>query len=417
MKQLEIIQSNLQTYNDVANAATPQEAINLMESFEGWGRCRNLIDSKSEESQLLAKYMGRDILPEVQEATLTSFFTPQPVADTIMSIVQILYMSFVDNGISGFPKILDPSAGAGAFTVAARKIFYKSLIWAYEKDSFARSLMVNNKALRNHVFHEVDFVDGICKPFNIIASNIPFGNMTVRPSDNNFTHDPDINRLACKSIHSFYFAKASSLLLPHGLIAFITSRSFLEAPAWQPLRTALIDEGMRVISMVRLPDNLFPTVDVGTDLIILTKTTPEECMPTSQSDELFKDGVQPTYGSDEIFPYFPLVGHEPHNGKIKNNQFGKPSYQFQNNVMNLLPDLIYQTFSASTFSALSQRKDIFNLSLSNRIILGRYDEARFSSPFISKENKCRHDKIIRNNSKKYQDNYAKSSQTTTQAKN
>lgn len=415
MKQLEIIQSNLQACNDAASAATPQEALNLMESFEGWGRCRNLIDSKSEESKLfLSSCSDQSLLHTAQEATLTSFFTPYPVADTIMSVLKILYYSFSGNEL---PEILDPSAGAGAFSLAAMKHFPESPILAYEKDELTRRILTTNMSscprfdcLSNYGEH--------FRPYNIIASNIPFGNIPVTDGQHiRISKDFYINKLASKSIHSYYFAQSSWILITHGILAFITSRSFIESPTWKPLRQALIDFGMRVMSMTRLPDNLFPTVDVGTDLIVLTSSAPEDNIPVSAIDDLFIHGVPSTYGSEHIHLCFPLVGHEPHNGKLTKDQYGKPSYKYHNKEINILPDLIYQIFSSASYSGYSKRSDIFDTSKFQPDILHLYKSARFSMPFISSENKCRHDKIIRNNSKKYQDNYAKSSQTTTQAKN
>lgn len=109
--------------------------------------------------------------------------------------------------------------------------------------------------------------------FDVVASNIPFGDMAV--FDPEYTGVPDnARRTAAKSIHNYFFLKGLDAAREGGIVAFITSEGVLNSPKNELVRRHIV-KNANIVSVVRLPNNLFTDhagTEVGSDLVILQKT-------------------------------------------------------------------------------------------------------------------------------------------------
>ena len=121
--------------------------------------------------------------------------------------------------------------------------------------------------------------------FDVIASNIPFGNFRV--FDAELWKKGGIYEQATKTIHNYFFVKALELLNEGGLLAFVTSRGVADTPSNKFVREYLVNHA-DLISAIRMPDTLFmytSGIEVGSDLLIFQKHTHKAAL--SQREQLF----------------------------------------------------------------------------------------------------------------------------------
>jgi hypothetical protein len=104
--------------------------------------------------------------------------------------------------------------------------------------------------------------------FDAVISNVPFGEYTV--------HDPSF-RSRAPLIHDYFFEKATRLVRPGGLIAFITSTGTLDKLS-KNVRMRL-RSSCDLIGAFRLPSSAFESTastEVVTDVIFLRRRLPHE---------------------------------------------------------------------------------------------------------------------------------------------
>ncbi|MCL2413494.1 MAG: N-6 DNA methylase, partial [Bacteroidales bacterium] len=110
--------------------------------------------------------------------------------------------------------------------------------------------------------------------FDIISSNIPFGDVAV--FDASFVKSNEqVKRQSARAIHNYFFVKSVEHLREGGILAFITSQGVMNSPQNEPVRDWLM-QNTNLVSAVRLPNNLFTDhagTEVGSDLIILQKNS------------------------------------------------------------------------------------------------------------------------------------------------
>lgn len=180
----------------------------------------------------------------------------------------------------------------GAFTAAfATSPITK--VYALEKDLLTARMMQalhpmgeGNIQVYQKPFEQVDDLGAEGGGFDLITSNIPFGDFLVY--DRGFLkNDEVIKQTSTKSIHNYFFVKGLDVLKEGGLLAFITSRGVLDSPKNEPIRRYLIEHS-NLVSALRLPSGMFSEnagTEVGSDLIILQKqSNKQELTPT---EELF----------------------------------------------------------------------------------------------------------------------------------
>ena len=202
----------------------------------------------------------------VKQSVLTSFYTDKRITDAVANALQTADIRI--------DKMLDPSAGMGVFSQSFAQ--RQTQITAFEKDRLTgrilRALSAENPMAEVHVkgFEEISSEKN--GTFDLITSNIPFGNMVVY--DRAYAKGTDITKeLSTRAVHNYFFVKGLDTLREGGIMAFIAPRGVLDSPQNEPIRRYLM-ENSRLISALRLPDKMFSEnagTDVGSDLIVLQK--------------------------------------------------------------------------------------------------------------------------------------------------
>lgn len=277
-----------------------------------------LYEPFTELHSMLIKMLGVDLYKKaisgVHNSVLTAFYTPEFIPKTI-------FETLAAHGI--YPKrMYEPSSGAGIFlTEAAKRFPGMEIINAVEKDyltgrvlqALASSLPVACKVSIGG-FEEMPVSDN--GKYDLIASNIPFGNFRV--------FDPLLENSLTDKIHNYFFAKGLDKLGTGGIMAFITSDGFLNSPSNREAREYLFRHADLVTAAV-LPDNLMKdtgNTESPSHLIIVQKhnhnllNSPEEILETVERTNEF--------GSYHINKYLSegsalVLGNEKKPGK---NQYG-----------------------------------------------------------------------------------------------
>ena len=309
----------------------------------------------------------KELIKSIKNSVLTAYYTPASIIAAVRDNIQRI---FKQNELT-FTSFLEPSAGIGGFLPVAPENTQKT---AFEKD-YVTGLILSTLHPDTNVF--IDGFETITQQetenqtFDIIASNIPFGNLKVFDAD--FSGMGDSYIQATKTIHNYFFFKAISLLNEGGILAFITSRGVADSPSNKFVRE-FIAHNTNIITALRLPDSLFLNtagIEVGSDLIILQKCS-NKCLLTSR-EQIFLDVTK------EITP-FPNTKTESVNklliqpkyalaneSKIVKNQFGKHVRKFLWNgteqemqlaLSNILTSEFDRYFRKNLFGANPAQKQV-----------------------------------------------------------
>ena len=206
-------------------------------------------------------------LDSLKNSVLTAFYTPPEV-------VQAISESLHKAGIVP-ERFLDPSAGNGAFADSFKNSFPNTESVCFEKDLQTGKILSHlNPGDKVHIkgFEEIE--DRPDNKFDVISSNIPFGDVAV--FDASFTKSGDqVKRQSTHTIHNYFFLKSIEHLREGGIVAFITSQGVMNSPQNELVRDWLM-KNTNLVSAVRLPNNLFTDhagTEVGSDLIVLQKNS------------------------------------------------------------------------------------------------------------------------------------------------
>lgn len=207
--------------------------------------------------------MRHNVIEGIKASVLTAFYTPKFLVD---AVVRQIHATFSENGLK-MRSFLEPSAGIGGFLPIAMSGTYD---YAIEKDLISGmilSLLHENTLTRTAAFETIGEQGFEHTTFDVIASNIPFGNFRV--FDAELWKKGGMYEQATKTIHNYFFVKAMELLNEGGLLAFITSRGIADTPGNKFVREYLVNHA-DLISAIRLPDMLFMQtsgIEVGSDVI------------------------------------------------------------------------------------------------------------------------------------------------------
>ncbi|MFR3929183.1 MAG: N-6 DNA methylase [Parabacteroides merdae] len=211
----------------------------------------------------------RSLVESIKSSVLTAFYTPQFLIDAVAAQI---HKTFSANGLQ-MHSFLEPSAGIGGFLPVAMP---GTRSYAFEKDTITGlvlSLLHEDATTVTADFETIDTQELEHRKFDVIASNIPFGNFRVFDAD--LWKKGGIYEQATKTIHNYFFVKAMELLSDGGLLAFVTSRGVADTAGNKFVRGYLVNHA-DLISAVRLPDALFMQtsgIEVGSDLLIFQKHT------------------------------------------------------------------------------------------------------------------------------------------------
>ena len=168
-------------------------------------------------------------------------------------------------------RFLDPSAGTGMFISTLKDV---PEIHCFEKD------WLTGKILSSLYPKSKVNIDGFqsIQPyynnyFDVVSSNIPFGNTRVYDRDFDRSDDP-VRKSSLAAVHNYFFLKGMDTLREGGILAYITTSGVMDSPQNRPVREWLVSHA-NLVSTIRLPDNLFTDAgtEVGSDLIVLQKNT------------------------------------------------------------------------------------------------------------------------------------------------
>lgn len=287
----------------------------------------------------LSSYGYKRALDDLQDSSLTAYYTPDLVPRAI-------YTALGDRGL--LPKRLyEPSAGAGIFvTEAARLLPELQNIAAVEKDSLTGKVL---SAICSSLAVPIDVqVKGLEETpadekgrFDLIASNIPFGNISV--FDPAFRNDSISDR-----IHNYFFAKGLDKIGHGGLLAYLTTDAFLNTPGNAMARKYLFTQA-DFVSLLILPDNLMKdhaNVEAPTHLLLVQKNDHKDSF--SEAEELLLSTVEQS-SENGIYPLNAYVHR--HQELIMadeiaegTNQYGKPARVIWHNgdMEALFPAMVEQ---------------------------------------------------------------------------
>ncbi len=275
----------------------------------------------------------KQVMDSLKQSVLTAFYTPSAVTEALTDVLKEHQV---------IPeKVLEPSAGIGAFVDSVLDNNPKADIMAFEKD------LLTGKILR-HLHPEqkvrIEGFEKIEKPFNdyfdLAISNIPFGDVAV--FDPSYTAMKGMRALVTRRIHNYFFVKALDTVRDGGLVAFITSQGVLNAKNNSAARFMMLYHA-DLVSAIRLPNNLFTenaNTEVGSDLIILQKNTQKESL---QGDDNLLDTV---YNDENRIPTNNYFLEHPERiihttAKLDTDPFGKPAmiYTHEDGVEGIAEDL------------------------------------------------------------------------------
>ena len=275
----------------------------------------------------------KQLMDSLKQSVLTAFYTPSAVTEALTDVLK-------EHQIIP-EKVLEPSAGIGAFVDSVLDNNSKADIMAFEKD------LLTGKILR-HLHPEqkvrIEGFEKIEKPFNdyfdLAISNIPFGDVAV--FDPSYTAMKGMRALVTRRIHNYFFVKALDTVRDGGLVAFITSQGVLNAKNNSAARFMMLYHA-DLVSAIRLPNNLFTenaNTEVGSDLIILQKNTQKESL---RGDDNLLDTV---YNDENRIPTNNYFLEHPERiihttAKLDTDPFGKPAmiYTHEGGVEGIAEDL------------------------------------------------------------------------------
>lgn len=271
--------------------------------------------------ELLRRHLNevdyKETVQSLKSSVLTSFYTPEVVPQVLF---EVLRQQRIEPR-----RMYEPSAGAGIFIEAALKAFAGiEEVSAVEKDILAgKILSALGQSLEMPVtVHIKGFEDTLAnenESYDLIASNIPFGNFSV--------YDGQMkDKALTERIHNYFFAKGLDKIAEGGLLAFITTDAFLNAPSNQHAREYLFNHA-DFIALAVMPDNLMKetgNTEAPSHLLVVQKNISKVALSVEEQLLLTTVEQENDYGTFHVNGYIAahpeiITGNEIKPGK---NQYG-----------------------------------------------------------------------------------------------
>lgn len=221
-------------------------------------------------------------------------------------------------------RFLDPSAGTGMFINGLKDV---PEVHCFEKDKLTGKIL---SSLYPESRVTIDGFQSIQPYYNnyfdMVSSNIPFGN--TRVYDRDFDRSEDVVRKSSlAAVHNYFFLKGMDTLHEGGILAYITTSGVMDSPQNRPVREWLVNHA-NLVSAIRLPDNLF--VDAGTevssDLIVLQKNTRKSELTEKERNFIETRLIS---GSININNSYADLDHIVHTSvSMGKNMYGQPAMNF-----------------------------------------------------------------------------------------
>lgn len=239
--------------------ATKEEQ-DILSRYVGWGGLSDVFDEEKQGQWKDARDFLKENLSSAEydaarESTLTAFYTPKAVIDSIYQVLS--HMGF-ESG-----NILEPSCATGRFIGNLPDNMQESKFYGVELDSISGQIakkLYPNANIQIKGFEKAGFSNNL---FDVAVGNVPFGEYKVSDREyekNNFL------------IHDYFFAKTLDKMRSGGVIAFVTSSGTLDKKSEDIRR--YISERAEFLGAIRLPNNIFKAeagTEVTSDIIFLKK--------------------------------------------------------------------------------------------------------------------------------------------------
>ena len=317
-------------------AATPEER-DVLRAYSGFGAIKEVLEPLPHKKEtaltplieelhaVLKENTGGEreykrYLDSLKASVLTAFYTPEPVTDAIM---RMLYNAGV------VPvRALEPSAGTGAFAEYLRRYNEEAEITCFEKDPLTGLILRHLHPDDTVRVQGLETIEPAYEGhFDLITSNIPFGDVSLFDPAFSSSRDP-VRRQGAWAIHNYFFMKSVDLVRAGGLIAFITSQGMADAERNRPVREWLM-ERCDLVAAVRLPNNLFTDhagTEVGSDLIVLQKNSAARPLSERQRDFIETRTLSNGITVNNSFRSLDRVVQT--SAKVGTNPYGKPAMEF-----------------------------------------------------------------------------------------
>ena len=256
----------------------------------------------------------------LRNSILTAFYTPPEIVNTLVEALK--EQNIVPT------QLLDPSAGTGVFASVFRQQFPGCENTCFEKDLLTGKILSQlypKDNVRTEGFENIE--SRYFNRYDIVASNIPFGDVAVYDPLFTASNDP-ARRMAVRSVHNYFFLKSVDMAREGGLVAFITSQGVLNAEQNRPVRRCLM-ERCEPVSAIRLPNNLFTDyagTEAGSDLVILQRKAIEASLTQRQNDFIESRQLSNGIRVNNLFQNFDKVVHT--STKVDTDPYGKPALVF-----------------------------------------------------------------------------------------
>ena len=309
--------------------------------------------------ELLREYSkdGKEYKAYVQSlknSALTAFYTPEPVVTAMQESLQV-------PGIRP-GRFLDPSAGTGMFINGLKDV---PEVHCFEKDKLTGKIL---SSLYPESRVTIDGFQSIQPYYNnyfdMVSSNIPFGN--TRVYDRDFDRSEDVVRKSSlAAVHNYFFLKGMDTLHEGGILAYITTSGVMDSPQNRPVREWLVNHA-NLVSAIRLPDNLF--VDAGTevssDLIVLQKNTRKSELTEKERNFIETRLIS---GSININNSYADLDHIVHTSvSMGKNMYGQPAMNFiHEGGVGAISEHLRQLLAQDVENHLDRKLYDDNLSRSN----------------------------------------------------
>lgn len=222
------------------------------------------------------------ILASLRNATLSSFYTPQFIVDPIVKAIK--------ENMIGIRSILEPSAGTGNFIKALKKEFPQASITAIEKDLLSAKFLQKQHS-DIETLHS-GFEEFPNRRFDLIVSNIPFGNVSVF-DDTMFREAVPVKIKSTTRIHNYFFVKGLDNLKDEGLLAYINTPGVADSPTHKDIREYLMKKS-DLVTAIRLPNNAFESAGTSpvTDIIVLRRNVAKKNLSPHEREFIQTEKIQ-----------------------------------------------------------------------------------------------------------------------------
>lgn len=351
----EIKQKALKEQKNFTIARQEQE---ILAKFSGWGGISEAFDPKNENwtneyKELKEILSDKSEYDEARASTTTAFYTPKLIIDTMYNALDQMGVNNDENT----KKILEPSAGNGAFLAQAKnhlKSEYEFNVAEIEPNSnkFLNLLYPNSKVFSHKLGFQDISISGRTQ-YDLVIGNPPYDNFRIYDKNN-----PDISGMM---VHNYFTAKGLKHLKDKGIMAFVVTHNFLDSKN-NETREQIAKEAT-FLGAVRLPNTAFKDeakTEVVTDIVFFQKGINKEIAEKNVSWLSTTEYTATEQGSFEINSYFKenpqnVLG----NLQVTSSQFGYEltcrenqnidlKTALENFVKNELPKNIYEYTEGKT---------------------------------------------------------------------